>query len=143
MNKLEKYIYRYTNIRINVKIQKYIRGGFGARLHFKYLKNGRIIEFTLLKIREDSIDNKPLIWHEIGHMLYAKTHKNSILTETKAQLCALEKLKILGYNKLYKESIEYVDKYWLDSENKKQAIYNKARKSILNKIKHMPSVLKT
>ena len=96
--KLERYVKRYTGKEIKAYTVKCIKGGYGA-----YMSD------RVLRIREDEMDYKPLIWHEIGHLM--AWDDDWVKNEYKAQKWALRKLKKLNYKNLYKESIEWI-KIW-------------------------------
>ena len=119
--KLEKYIKRYTGINLKVYTIKYHHGGYGA--YQKYYLKG------YMTINEDLVDFKPLIWHEMGHLM---THDDDwIKAEYKAQKWALNKLKKLKYNRIYKRSIEWI-KRWNKIENENTIKYGIVKKMLLN-----------
>ncbi len=93
--RLEKYIELYTGCNIKVITVKWIKGGYGASINSKKLK-----------IHEDDVDYKPLIWHEMGHLM--RYDKDWVKNEYKAQKWALVTLKKLKYNDIYEESIEWI-----------------------------------
>ena len=115
---LEKYIKRYTGKTVKVHTVKWIKGGYGASMN----------PVRGLKIcKEDSIF-RPLIWHEMGHLM--GRDRNWVKNEVKAQKWALKNLKRLGYNRIYKESIEWV-KRWGTTGTISDKKYKKASKIIL------------
>lgn len=117
--KLERYVKRYTNIKVKVFLLKYVKGGYGAIMN----------PFTReLKILYDLKDFKPLIWHEMGHLM--TNDYNWIKREYKVQKWALKTLKRLKYNKIYKESLEWI-KTWHDIKNNSRLKYGKVQKMLL------------
>jgi ATP:corrinoid adenosyltransferase len=119
--KLEKYIKRHTGHEIKVFIVKWIKGGFGA-----YINNKR------LKICEDDMDYKPLLWHEMGHLIDGDY--NWVKNEYKAQKWALKTLKKLKYNNIYQESIEWIKLWGKRDLTICDRGYRKASRMLLGKI---------
>lgn len=116
--KLEKYIKRYTDRDIKVYIVKWLWGGYGAWINSKK---------GILKIREDDSNFKPLIWHEMGHLMAGA--KSWVKNEVEAQKWALKTLKKLKYKRIYKESINWIQRWGNSSESANG--YKKARKILL------------
>ncbi len=125
---LQKYIKRYTKKDVKIQIVKFFRNDpNGGAKYF--------VERNLLKIREDELDFRSLIWHEMGHIVTSPTSGFSVKNEVNAQLWVMKNLKKLKYKKLYKESIEYI-KSWNIDRNKcwRLNIYSRAKNIILNRI---------
>ena len=125
--KLEKYIKKYTGENIKVFTVKYHKGGYGA-----YMRGSK----GYMTILEELVNFKPLIWHEMGHLLDGDT--NFIKNETKAQLAVFAKLKQLGYQKLYAQSLLWLINRWGQQANKNNKGYAKAKKQILNTMNKNP-----
>ena len=119
---LEKYIKKYTGINLKVYTVKYHHGGYGA--YQKYYSRG------YMTINEDLTDFKPLIWHEMGHLMM-NDGKGFIEREVDAQLWAFKTLKELNLSKIYRDSLMWVNCRWGSLENDSQNGYGKARKIIL------------
>jgi len=94
--KLEKYIKHYTGKNVKVFIMNWIWGGYGGWYNRK--KN-------ILELHKDDADYKPLVWHEMGHLIDKK--RGYVNNEVFACTWHLNRLKALGYNRLYKESLEW------------------------------------
>jgi len=124
--KLEKYVKRYTGVSLKVITQKWFWGGYGA----KYQSKG------ILYIREDLLNFKPLIWHEMGHLMDGA--EDWVENEVKAQLAVFKKLKDLGYEKIYRDSLMWVTVRWGNQNNENNRNYAKARKRILAAIIQNP-----
>ena len=94
--KLEKYIKRYTGKKVTVYVMNWIWGGYGGW----YNRRKNILEF-----HKDGVNYKPLIWHEMGHLMgKARGYVNN---EVFACSWHLNELKRLKYNRLYNESLEW------------------------------------
>ncbi len=119
--KLEKYIKRYTGHNIQVFTVKWIKGGYGAKIN----------SVTGMKICESDMHYKPLIWHEMGHLIVGDN--NWIKNEYKAQKWALKTLKKLKYNNIYKDSIEWIKIWGTRNQTKDDRRYKKVSKILLGK----------
>ena len=117
--RLEKYIKLYTGCDIKVYIVKCIKGGYGACINSKRLK-----------ICEEDSEYKPLIWHEMGHLM-AWNNRNWIKNEYKAQEWSLRRLKKLKYNNIYKESIEWIKIWGTRNHTVDDKKYRKVAKMLL------------
>jgi len=119
---LEKYIKRHTGHNVKVFTVKWLKGGYGAKMN----------TVTGLKICEEVSTYKPLIWHEMGHLI--DEDMNWVKNEIKAQTWALKRLKKLGYNKIYEESLDWI-KSWQNIKNASTQYYKEASEIILNEIR--------
>lgn len=128
INNLQKYIKRYIKKDVKVQIVKFFRNepNCGA----KY-----IVERNILKIREDELDFRPLIWHEMGHIVTSPTSGFSVKNEVNAQLWAMKNLKKLKYKKCYRESLEYIKSWNIDRKKHwRLNIYARAKNIILKNL---------
>lgn len=126
--KLEKYIKRYTKKDVKVQVVQYFHNEPNGGAKF-------FVERNLLKIVKSDLDFRPLIWHEMGHIVTSPTSGFCIKHEVDAQLWAMRVLKRLKYKKLYKESIEYIKSWNIDrTKHWRLNIYGRAKNIILKNI---------
>lgn len=125
--KLEKYIKRFTGKEYKVYSAKFLLDGYGAVT---------LVGPRIIKIVEDQLNEKPVIWHEMGHVVFDSMPQTLEESEYNAQMWALRELLKLGYRKIFEASILWIKNDWLDSEKPTPSdiAYASVRARILNQI---------
>lgn len=127
--KLEKYIKRFTGKIYKVYSFRYIHDGYAA---ITDTVNKR------LDILHEQVNIKPVIWHEMGHIIFDHIDASPLEDEYNAQMWALGELLKRGYTKIFEESIEWIKNDWPDTDNPTPTdeVYLIVRDKILNLIRN-------
>lgn len=122
---ITRYLRKHLKQSFKVIILPRINGGYGAFMS---------LTIRTMLIRKDCSNFLPLIWHEMGHC-WDGDYDSFVLNEVKAQLAALRRLKKLGYQKIYDDSVKWIKTRWGKTKTESSKEYALAAKKILKAIK--------